>query len=83
MGVWTFDDVPDYALAQYEQLTRAVSTPGRPHSRAEVESYFTGLELIEPGLVHSPSWRPDAPDGLMTDDPGRCLTWVGVARKPK
>lgn len=82
LGTWTYDDAPDYALAQYAELTKATPTTARPHSRAMVERYFSGLEMVEPGLVHSPAWRPDDPHDLMVDNPGRSLTWVGVARKP-
>jgi len=31
-------------------------------SRAEVEPYFDGLEMVEPGIVYLPEWRPEAID---------------------
>jgi len=27
--------------------------------RAEITSFFDGLEIIEPGVVFTPEWRPD------------------------
>ena len=82
LGTWTYDDAPEDALSQYAEIIKATPMTARPHSRAMVERYFSGLEIVEPGIVHSPAWRPDAPHDLMADDPGRSLTWVGVARKP-
>jgi hypothetical protein len=44
----------------------------------EVASFFSGLELIEPGLVPITQWRPD------TEAEAKSPTalWGGVARKP-
>ena len=52
----------------------------RSRSRAEVEALFAGWELVEPGVVWVPQWRPEWPD-----DPRRrpedSLFYGGVARK--
>lgn len=82
IGVWTYDDAPRDVMEQYAQMSHQLTTPGRPRSRKEVLSFFDGFELLEPGLVHSPLWRPEGPDDLILDEPGRSVTWVGVARKP-
>ncbi|GHF63841.1 hypothetical protein FHX82_003114 [Amycolatopsis bartoniae] len=34
----------------------------------QVASFFTGLELVEPGLVPLPDWRPDDPDYVPDED---------------
>ena len=45
-------------------------------TRAQVVTFFDGLELAEPGLGSTPLWRPGA--GV----PPRPLPgWAGVARK--
>jgi hypothetical protein len=47
-----------------------------------VTRFFEGLELIEPGVVWSPQWRP-APDDPQ-DFPGRpdlSVSFGGVGRK--
>jgi hypothetical protein len=49
----------------------------RFRSRAQVAAFFDGLELVEPGLVRVPEWRPD-PD---TDLANPAALWGGVARK--
>ncbi|WP_327580908.1 SAM-dependent methyltransferase [Nonomuraea sp. NBC_00507] len=54
---------------------------GRWRTRDELLAYFGGLELVDPGLVPLPEWRPDDGD---TATPGITYhTFVGaVARKP-
>jgi S-adenosyl methyltransferase len=45
----------------------AVKGPGfrdNLRTKAEVEEFFTDLELVEPGVVYLPAWRPD-PGELM------------------
>ena len=47
----------------------------------ELTSFFDGLELIEPGVVPCPQWRPDGrgPEGASGD---AAIAVCGVARKP-
>jgi O-methyltransferase involved in polyketide biosynthesis len=46
---------------------------------AEIASFFEGLELVEPGVVSCPLWRPEAtPFG----PPKKVDAFGGVARKP-
>jgi len=49
----------------------------RARSGAEVAALLTGLDLVAPGLVAGPRWRPDA-DG----EPAELPLWGAVARKP-
>jgi hypothetical protein len=46
----------------------------------EQRRFFTGLELVEPGLVYVNDWRPDAE--TPTDSPVHTLHVAGVGRKP-
>ncbi len=46
--------------------------------RAEVVRFFSGLELLEPGVVPVPEWRPSAGVAVA----GQIPMWGGVARKP-
>ena len=56
-----------------------VSTPQTLRTREQVAAFFTGLDLVEPGLVQVHQWRPDpgdfAPEGVVS-------AHGGVARKP-
>ena len=47
----------------------------RPHE--QVAHFLDGLELLEPGLVSAPHWRP-LPDA----DPTVRSVWAGIGRKP-
>jgi SAM-dependent methyltransferase len=50
-----------------------------PRSFADTERFFAGLELVEPGLVPLPAWRPDLGPEQET---GQSYAYGGVARKP-
>lgn len=52
-----------------------------PRSRRQVRAMLAGLELVEPGLVWAPEWRPEQASGLV-DDPGRSHLYAAVGRKP-
>ncbi len=70
-------------LASLFQDRRIVTGSRRRHNvrtRAEVEPYFDGLELAEPGIARLPSWRPDR--GEPTVDPESVWVVCGVGRKP-
>jgi hypothetical protein len=51
-----------------------------PRSRQEVESLFSGLELVEPGVVPLLAWHPD--DSIAGEDPESVWYYAGVGRKP-
>jgi hypothetical protein len=57
----------------------AASTKVR--SREDIARLFDGLELLEPGLVRAPLWRPEAPDDLLLETPEAYIALVGVGRK--
>ncbi|RKN10670.1 SAM-dependent methyltransferase [Streptomyces radicis] len=54
---------------------------GRLREPHEVERYFEGLEILDPGLVEISTWRPDSELGpkQKTDE---WIEFGGVARKP-
>ena len=75
-----FCDESAEARANSEVLTRSLGR-GQVRSRPEIVSFFDGLDLVAPGVVFLPYWRPDVP----VDDPppaGSMLMLVGVAKKP-
>ncbi|WP_327294503.1 MULTISPECIES: SAM-dependent methyltransferase [unclassified Streptomyces] len=69
-------DFADRSAAQavYNNATASLNL----RSRAEVERFFDGFELIEPGMVQVPFWRPGAPPPAGSDKIG---FYGGVARK--
>ena len=73
------DLVPDKeaarrAVAAYERA----SARGWPRSREHILRFFDGFELVEPGLVPKPRWRP-LPDDPAADLPD--ISWAGVGKK--
>jgi hypothetical protein len=48
-------EVGRQAVATYENAT----APFVPRPLAQVTAFFDGFELVEPGLVQAPLWRPD------------------------
>ena len=69
------------AIQQAMNVARAASD-SKMRTRAEIERFFEGLELVEPGVVYVPSWRPEGPDDLFLDCPDRSLGLAGIGRKP-
>ncbi len=76
---------PDVArdVARAEELFNRTMGTGRWRTRAEILSYFGDFDLLEPGLVPLPEWRPDLTEPTITLQPNTYYTFVGgVARKP-
>jgi SAM-dependent methyltransferase len=76
----TDENVSGVAHAAQKVYQRSVTTQGRARSRAEILSFFEGFDLVPPGLVYIPEWRPDSP-GDVPEDPSQLWGLVGVARK--
>lgn len=60
----------------YDYLLMAQQTTLR--NRAQVGRFFEGLNLVEPGLVRVPEWRP----AMAIDARAPAQMWAGVALKP-
>ena len=60
----------------YDQATSTVTL----RSRAEVAGFFDGWDLVEPGLVQVPLWRPVGRPPRQKDL-DRIWVYGGVARK--
>jgi hypothetical protein len=58
----------------------SVPARGRARSRAEIMRFFDGFDLVDPGLVFIPQWRPDSPADVPSD-PSQFWVLVGVGRK--
>jgi hypothetical protein len=72
------DAVREAAAVQeiYEQST----TSARPRSRDEILALLRGLDIVDPGLVWGPLWRPD-PGTVIAGDPAAANMYAVVARK--
>jgi SAM-dependent methyltransferase len=65
-----------------EGVYRNIGSPLIMRSRAEVEGFFDGFEMVDPGLGPMPLWRPDPADGGDAEaDPVIYTGFAGVGRK--
>ena len=76
----TDDSRPVVAQAAEKVYNHSVSAQARMRSRADILRFFDGFDLVDPGLVHIPRWRPDPP-AEVTGDAARFWVLAGVARK--
>ena len=79
----TRDNAPPGVMDQLQKLSAGTPTPTIDRTRAEIERFFEGLELVKPGVVRPPLWRPEGPDDVLLDQPERVLVFAGVGRKPE
>jgi len=72
-------DLQAAAMARMaSKLNELMAQRVKPRSKAEVTAFFDGLDMVEPGVIRCPEWRPDRPE----DAAGKSTMWGGVARKP-
>jgi SAM-dependent methyltransferase len=80
IGHPTADSLPD-VWETFIQMSHRSGYPITPRSRAEVAQLFTGFDLVEPGVVWAPAWRPEDPADA-SDQVERSSIYAGVGRKP-
>jgi O-methyltransferase involved in polyketide biosynthesis len=72
-------------VGEVETVYARTTQPGVFRGKAEVERFFAGYTLLEPGLVDVIHWRPD-PEALQADplggDTARYSLIAGVGRRP-
>jgi SAM-dependent methyltransferase len=68
---------PRVAQAAEKVYNRGVTTNIHMRSHADVLRFFDGFDLVDPGLVYIPQWRPDSP-GDVPEDPSKFWVLVGV-----
>jgi SAM-dependent methyltransferase len=70
---------PADIVAQKEEIWAKSATPMAYRSREEILRFFTGLDLVEPGLTTATRWREEYPDPEL--DAAGAWTLAGVGRK--
>ncbi|MFC8224911.1 SAM-dependent methyltransferase [Streptomyces sp. NPDC057287] len=60
---------------------RTIRNPLIMRSRTEISRFFEGYEMVDPGLVSMPEWRPESPETLAQEDPFAFSGFAGVGRK--
>jgi hypothetical protein len=79
LGQPASDIEPERMSEVAARAQRLTSIEANMRAHGEVLAFFDGLELMHPGLVQLPGWRPDPADPPV---PGPVPFWCGVARKP-
>jgi len=72
----------DVAALEYRKANASVHS----RTRAQVAEFFAGHDLIDPGeVVWAPQWHPDPgdTDPALAAEPGRSMSWCGVAHKSR
>jgi S-adenosyl methyltransferase len=72
----------DPAVAEAQEALRRSLGRGQFRTVDQVAELFAGLELVPPGLVPVPAWRPAEDTPRVTANPVLRLAVAGVARKP-
>ena len=77
-----FEPSSEQMKAAVDVYQRQTTTSAASRDRHDIERFFAGFELVEPGVVWVHEWRPD-PDEPIECDPGpfRSGEWAGVGRK--
>jgi O-methyltransferase involved in polyketide biosynthesis len=70
---------PEESAAAAKQWNETATPPITLRSKAQLLTYFDGLELLEPGVVTCTKWRPDPGDPTADTD---VYQFCGVAQKP-
>ena len=63
------------------ELYRNTANPLTLRSRAAITPFFSGFDLVEPGVVWAPEWQPESPDDI-EEIPRQSAIYVGVGRLP-
>jgi S-adenosyl methyltransferase len=77
----TFDHQSATEVEALRKLYTNASAPVKVRGHAEISAFFDGFDLVEPGLVFVPLWRPDRPAPFV-DQPERSWIYAGIGRRP-
>ncbi|QUH04274.1 SAM-dependent methyltransferase [Saccharopolyspora erythraea] len=78
LALFDVDDTDPAAVGAAARYAESGAIPYNHRSPEQIAGYFSGLELVDPGVVRCGQWRPEgpAPAGPET------TTRAGLARKP-
>jgi hypothetical protein len=75
-------DAVDASIAQQgEQNYERANAPLHFRAHAQVAPMFEGFDLVDPGVVYLPLWRPE-PEEELVNQPHRSANYGGLGRKP-
>lgn len=68
---------PEVMAETTRRINRHTARPATPRDNPDVRRFFADLDLVPPGLVRVPEWRPLAPE----DAAAPSTQWGGIGRK--
>ena len=71
----TSDNISAEAAQYVRDLYEQTTAPGAARTRPEIERFFDGMEIVEPGLVNVCNWQ------MWMSLPSPAIFYAGVARK--
>jgi hypothetical protein len=74
----TSDGADDRVLSEIASVYETSTASAVPRTAASIMDFFTGFDLIEPGLVDVSQWRSEMPE-----KPTKIRFLAGVGRKPR
>ncbi|TCO53551.1 SAM-dependent methyltransferase [Actinocrispum wychmicini] len=78
LSAFTFDNAPEGMQAAIEVFKNS-RDPIYPRTHADLLRMFGDFDLVDPGLVYTPEWRPDRP--VSPSDASRSNLYAGVGVK--
>ena len=75
------EDASPSLLQQVNKLTESSASRYQYRTLVKIGRFFDGLDLVEPGLVHTPLWRPESAQDLFVNEPQRAFCFAGVGLK--
>lgn len=81
-GHLKWDHTPPDVARQVERLYAGSTNPVTSRSHDQIARFFAGLDLVPPGVVFLPQWRPEGADDMFAEQPERAAIYAGVGRKP-
>jgi hypothetical protein len=78
----TYENAPPGVAEGIMQLSSQTRHTAKYRKHEELVDLFREMELIDPGLVPTPSWRPENSEDLFYEEPERSLAYAGIGRVP-
>ncbi|MGM1059319.1 SAM-dependent methyltransferase [Saccharothrix sp. Mg75] len=72
-------DLQPEETARVVEVMRRSANPVFPRTHEEITALFAGFDVVEPGIVPLPRWRPE--EGAAEEDADRAGIFAGVGRK--
>jgi O-methyltransferase involved in polyketide biosynthesis len=81
LSLGTTDGVDPAKIAEALRVYRGASSGLTYRSRAQIERFFERFELVDPGLVRLPRWRPVSEEAADAENEGSEWMLGGVGRR--